>query len=568
MIDFGFEGNERRNDPFRNQSSLGIIYRISDSKSVKLYLISPYKRDTAVIRPYLWTGNPGLFSDITNLMNERRGEYLSTMGGSVKKGFFLDRTRASHQAMMPSEVFHEYQSPVLDKHGWYFILVVNNEPTIGRRYFNEGGKKNRTITTGFCIGDEPVIHRNGRDVINENAPFFITHQTTIEVDDNRVDRNGSHSVALVSKDVDIFSRSMLEINHVKGSDSRDYILDPGEVMSSSMFVADQSGENIYAADSSALASLSSMGNKVFKEDSIMNSPKHHVNRVMNCLFQTVTEAENKRTLGAGIGGNIDGIYDSYLDSQRFRSYLKGGHPDVVKGLNVEEPYIEFRDIINRYPDVTKNIEIFSLENGVDESTYGLSEIEKAPNVHSTLSALIKSSVPPIMQDCGLSDFSFRWASSVPNEFNTFKLNREPVLKVYSVGTIVPEVESISSARVKDAMRQLERYVFTTVEDVAGEFEVYINYSSGRRTVVHLQLRELTDRVNDNYVVGQNDLGGIISPMIGTDNDYNSHVKTLQSMLAITSDNFKDSSESFNIASENTDIFGGYNETFDNNDRRF
>lgn len=541
-------------DPYSRQRSFG-NEPMSSSKSAKLYLVSPYRRDMSIIRPHLWSGSDQMYGDIAGLMRARHDEYVSTMGGSIKNGFFLDRSHASHQAMMPSNEFCKFRAPILDRHGWQFMLVVNNEKMIGQRLFEGKGKKNRIIYSGFCIGDGPVIHKNGRDIVDESAQFYITHTTVIEANE-RINPNGYSSVANVVKDTDIISHTLLELNEEDHNCERDYILDPGEIAQSNIFMSDDIDGSASTVYSQSMASLRSRGDRPFEENSIMNSPKHHVNRVMSSLFQTMTDNDQAELMGGYRGdGCITGINDTYSNAQLFRSYVKNSRPDSVEGLDITAPYIEFREIINRYPNIVHDIEIFTLEAGIDEASYGFSEIEQAPNAYSILGALVKSSVPPIMQDCGISDCSFIWASS-PMDRNSFSINRDPVLKVISLETIVPESNEVCRVRLHSVIKNLEKYVFSIVKDVAGEFEVYINYSSGKRTVVQLQLRDISDKINTNLIIGHNDLGGVISPMVGTERDYVSHTNTLNSILLIT-DQLAESQNSreFNIASENTGMFG-------------
>lgn len=520
--------------------------RIDNSKSVKLYLISPYRRDSAVIRPLLWSGDDGVFNDVAHLMESRRNEFVSSMGGNIKNGFFLDRSHASHTAIMPSNEFMEYKSNILDDHGWRFILFVDNDKTIGSRSVQ--GRRNRTIYTGFCIGDAPVVQKFGRDIIDEHAQFYITHKTVVEIDE-RINSYGKTEIASIPNNVDVMPSALMEINVSDGSDKRDYILDPGEIMKSSVFMADVDGTDVVKTESPSFASISARNNVSFNEAAIMNSPKHHVNKVMSSLFRTLEHTENDKMFSRR-SGYVSSITDSYSAEQAFASYLQGGVPDAVRGINTKEPYFEFRDIINRYPDVARNIEILYAPRDMEGDLLGASEIEKAPSLLSTLSSLIKSAVPPIMHECGIALITFRWASSPADGYGTIRLNKEPVVKFYyDARPIVPEPSNITERRVREVISQLERHVFTTVENVAGDFEVLIHYSSGMKTVVQLQLRELTSEINNGYAISQDDLGGLISPLVGTEKDYSAHTQTIQSLLHVTTGLSENPSE-FNIASEN------------------
>lgn len=533
------------NDPYSKQESGCYSGSLDKSKSAKLYIISPYKRDAAIIRPYRWNNTATLSDDIFNLMKERKNEYVSSIGGFIKKGFFLDRSGASHQAIVPGEEWYEYKSPVLEDHGWRFILIVNNLDVVGPRY--QVPSQNRIIYTGFCIGEAPVIKRYGKVIPNEDAVFYITHQTGLSVDE-KIDRNGTYTLANKDSDIDYISNDLLAMNVSDPDGVREYFLDPGVILDSTVYVCDGPNGIIETADSSIFASLRSRDNALFKEDAIMNSPKHQANKVMSSLFKTISENDNARILGGNRdNGFILGVDDDHSLSALLTNNLKGGRPPVIKGLDVNEPYVSFRDIINRFPNIVHNIDIFELENGVDDD-YGFSELEKAPNLFSVVNSLVKSSAPPIINDCGISDLTFRWASSAVPDYGTIRLNREPELEVHRYATTIPESMEVSDARLKECISQLEKYVFAVVYEMVGEFEVYLNYSAGQKTVVQLQLRDLTDVINRDYVVAQNDLGGIISPMIGTKQDYDAHVYTLESLVQLAKP-LRDNANEFNIASE-------------------
>ena len=515
---------------------------LSKDKSVKLYLFSPYKRGSAVIRPLTWNRQEeGLYYDVANLIKERKEKFNSSMGGFIKNGFFLDKSQASNSAIMPSDNWHEFGSNLINDHGWKFILVINNEAYKFSSYNRNNGKKNRTIYTGFCIGDSPVVKSYGKYHINENACFYITHKTIVEVNE-RINSSGQYSLASVSHDVDVISGTMLGMNEKDIYEKRDYLLDPGEVLDSSIFINDGNGDRtIEGANSPSIVSLSSRNEKNYIENSIMNSPKHQANRVMSALFNMINQRSNMSAYdNISINNSKAEFYDDYGDKRVFIDYLKGTRPEPIEGLNLTNSYITFRDIINRYPNVTKNLEVLDLKGGVDEASYGFSEIEKAPNISSTLSSLAKSAIPPIMMDCGISEYEFRWASSSPNAFNTFKLIHEPEVKILNFNTIIPEDRDTSVKRAHDAMHQMEQHVFGIIKDIVGEFEIYVNYSSNKRIVVQLQLRDLTDKINDTYITGQCDLGGIISPMVGAENDYNANLDVLESFVYL-SNNFKDQS---------------------------
>lgn len=515
-----------RNDPYRDRSiKLGQRALPSgEGRDIKLYLISPYRKDTAIIRPLVYNNNVDLQDDVLDLLKRRNNEYLSSMSGLVKNGFFLDKTRQSHSALLPGTDWHEFRSPVLSDDSWMFILVMTNAPAIGNRYNPSSG--NKLIYTGFIIGDDPIFTSWGKTTLNEEALFFVTHHTAVIINRSISPKLGGREIAATDRDVDVLSQALLDMNE-SDRDNREYLLDPGVVMESASQLPEITGMD--TIDSPAMASLQLRDNGLAVEDSLLNSPKHHVNRVMAGLFRTMTESDRQEILSGSAGmGSLEGYTDRYAKENMFRNFLAGSKASAVRGLPMDKSPFSFRSLLNSYPNIAKNIEVLDID--VDEQQYGLSDIEKAPTPTSIFSALLKSAIPPIMAEFGISDCAFRWASSNPAESGIARLNREPIVKVQDFRTIIDEPQDISRARFHEMLDQLEQYVFSTIIETCGEFEVYVHYAQGDRIVVQLQLRDLTDEINDSYVVGQNYLGGVISPLLGSEENYTSHRETLHSFL--------------------------------------
>lgn len=518
-----------RNDPYRDRG-IKLSQRAlppGDSRDVKLYLISPYKKDTAIIRPLVYNNNADLQDDILDLLKRRNNEYMSSMGGSVKNGFFLDKTRQSHAALLPGTDWHEFKAPILCDESWMFILVITNAPTIGNRYSPSRG--NKLIYTGFIIGDDPIFTSWGKTTLNEEALFYVTHHTTVVINRNISQKHGEREIAATDRDVDVLNQALLDMNE-SDRDNREYLLDPGVVMESASQLPEIVG--IETIDSPAMASLQLRDNGIAVEDSLLNSPKHHVNRVMTGLFRTMTESDRQEIFfRSGTVGSLEKYTDRYAKENMFRNFLSGSRASSIRGLPMDKSPFSFRSLLNSYPNIAKNIEVLDID--VDEQQYGLSNIETAPTPTSIFSALLKSAIPPIMAEFGISDCAFRWASSNPASTGIARFSKEPVVKVQDFRTIVDEPQDVSRARFHEMLDQLEQYVFSTICETCGEFEVYVHYAQGDRIVIQLQLRDLTDEINDSYVVGQNYLGGIISPLLGSEENYTSHRETLHSFLDLS-----------------------------------
>jgi len=508
------------NDPFGLKGNT-INSVVRDTANAKLYLFSPYKIDNAVIRPYVYNPNGNdLNREIYDLMNKRRDDFVSSLSGSIRNGFYLDQSKAGHEALMPSNSWYEYKTNFISDNAWKFILIINNAKNSSNRFVKINN--NRLIYTGYVL-DEPVSTAFGRNTVNENAVFFITHHTTMYIQ-NQITPMGENPVCSTYMDVDLLSSGLM---HSGDYHNREYILDPAKMIETNTFAYDVDTGDGISTESKVVAMVDE---RPHLENSYMNNPKQHMNHLMSGLFRVISEDDRSNILGGDRSiDTFGGVRDRFSRENQLRNYLGGDKQQVLHGLDLSRSYHTFAAIINAFPNITKDIEIIDIR--ADETEYGLSELEKAPNPFNIYSSLIKSSVPPLMANWGVSDCAFRWASSNPSAFVT-KLNREPVIQVYDFKTVMPEAQEVSKQKFHALLADIERTVFSTIYETVGEFEVYINYSSGNKIVVQLQLRDLTDSINDTYVVGQNNLGGIISPLIGTESEYYIHKQKMEQIMDI------------------------------------
>lgn len=514
----------RTNDPYRNdpygQNSNYNNSVVKDNAEAKLYLFSPHRIDNAIIRPYVYNNSPGLNNAVYDLMNKRRHDFISTASGNIKSGFYLNETRDGHEALMPSSNWYEYNTNFIGNNAWMFILIINNAKNTTRRFNNVNN--NRLVYSGYVL-EEPVSTIYGKTTINNNALFFITHHTTLYVQ-NSMTPMGDSNVCTTYMDVDLLADGLTQGD---ANFDRKFILDPTKILDSSSYTYDVDAGEFTHAESIEVAT---MAERPHLENSYMNNSKQYMNHLMGGLFRVITEDDHNNILGGDRSiDSFGGIRNRFARENQLRNYLSGTKPQVLAGLDLSRQYHTFSSIINAFPNITRNIEVIDIRT--NESEYGLSEIEKAPNPVNIYSALIKSSVPPLMANWGISDCSFRWASSNPSVLVT-RLNREPVIQVFEFRTIMPESQEVSKQKFHAVLADIEKTVFSTIYETVGEFEVYINYTSGNKIVVQLQLRDLTDTINDAYVVGQTNLGGLISPLIGTENEYTIHRNKMSEMMDV------------------------------------
>ncbi len=283
-----------------NDASMSISRNFSDRKQVaRLFLFSPRNIINVCKRPHIYNFNMEFINDLENNIDE-----LGNLGvsGNIVGMSFMNKYRSSLDAVTPSANGILMQTKYLSDY-WTFILQIDND-----QFRNQNGENvfggpiltNRYIYSGFCT-DEPRSKITGR--INPKCFLRITHVTSLANENRFRPSGGTVKKMIVSSDVDFIP----PVTTMQLNNNANYYISPQAVNQSC--VMSETDSDVFISGNKNLASYN---DKPIPSSTVFNSPKHHLQTIVNAFMSSYDErnaesvvANSMSTDRFGFGSDIN-----------------------------------------------------------------------------------------------------------------------------------------------------------------------------------------------------------------------------------------------------------------------
>lgn len=501
-----------------------------DNKKAILYFFTPRDIPDQNIRPLLYTFDERITNDLDKIIQDAQFDADKTISGNIGGDVARDFVKYSDSAnrwIKPGSECERFKTKFYTQN-WTFILVIDNAELEGRHRTVK--KPNRLFYSGFCIGDDPVIQKYGKNIFNEECILVATHFTQLNVQVSR-DVRGEGIIVKPLLDVDIVVPRHVTENSAK----REYLLTP-QSLSSTWAKEDLSGifSNEYYDDSYEFDSMEydtpSIDNIQYVESNIIldtaeRSPKYQVGRIVDGICTAINKRRTNRLSSNSYFNTSASIVDPYLDKRNFCESVQRKYHDTMIGIDINKE-IYLSDLIRKYPSLYENTVVCNIPFDIDCDLMD----DGGQDPLSVWSSLVNSAVPGIMGNWGISDCSFRYASYNPNRRSISLNDEDDVVKLENIATFIQDSRTMLEHRWFGALDDMRVQLFDLIKNNCGEFEVFVNYRSAGECAVQLQLIDVYDGINDEYVVTNGLLGGLTTSVIGSAAAKDTNADSLASVI--------------------------------------
>jgi hypothetical protein len=509
-----------------------------DERKCVINFFAPRSIPDQTVRPFVCDFSIPFVSDLSETIKEAIQSHTASYGGNGFLDSYMTNKPSSNSFLKPDAYGVLFKSGFLSE-CWTWICFIDNDVYRGHSG-NNYRLTNRLIYTGFVADrEEPVTSSFGRQIINERAILVPTHFTQLNVQAERgVTGDGVLTVPTV--DLDVVNPMATIVNS-----DREYLLRP-EDLSQSMGAYESNREDEWFNRDTSLEfqdepgnawcspEMCSLANKQHNilVNSLDKSPKHQISKIVRGLSQTIlgTEADRFTSFEARMGRNVS-FTDARSNLELFKNSVADKYPKNQIGLNINEP-IDFGVLLRRYPSLQDHINVYLFK--CDPMQYCPDDTAITPiNLYT---AVLRSAIPPVMSNCGISDCSFFYATREPRKGTAIFLgNNEPYYeRLIGPYPFIEEDQSSTNYRWFQLKRFLSETVFPMVEDgLSADIECVVHYHSSSDCGINLSI--VGENVNNDFLVNNDILGGLTTPLVGTEDNYYTNSQALRDVVNATTE---------------------------------
>ena len=498
-----------------------------EKASATIYFVKPMYKPDAIIRPLDYNFNVEFIDDLVDNVNSIRKDFVKnkTGFGFNPDKFGLRLSQSTKESIMPSSMTYRYGRRGINDL-YRFVLVLRNCPSTSRMRLHN--PKNQVIYTGWCL-DEP-ISRTGH--FNLDCELVFTHLTHTEIVE-RIDHGGYQRDISTCADCDILDKRTSEIDSNRESD-RDFLIGPDHILESIQGSNSEEYDEYESITNPTIASLSRQS-RAKTTRSIFNSPHRQINRLFTGLSKAMIHKYTDTYHGVddypGSPRSYLSFNDSFANRRMLTEAMNEEMASKISGPQYYKQQLTLRSLLSVYPNLEDYAQILDVEGGAYDNILN----EENSDIFSIISSYFKTAIPPVMSDYGLAYIAFRYATSDPRQRFISRRDRDCELDVLGADPFLDEPKEDTEEKANRAIQYLRDHVFSVAEEMAGELELFCEYSSGNDTIIHLQLREQTDVINNDIVIHHGDLGGLSSPQVGSMDQFENGNRLITSVLNILDD---------------------------------
>lgn len=507
-----------------------------------LILLSPKSVIDTCKRPHLYDFNQNLVNDIGEQIKKSLDQ---TIGMNFYNPSFMRQYASTAGAIMPDSSGIYLKTSIFGD-SWTFMLIVDNEQLNTRGMYTGPKLSNRLLYSGYCIGEPCSDNGLGGGVsLNPSCILKITHHSGINVE-RQFASSGEHcGIGRLMTDVDVVPPDIMQ--HL--SNQNEFLLRPQDIRESTTANFDNT---IAVAD---YKSLQMHGNRGVPIQSVLNSPRHHLQSIVfgaTRTFDNLTNDDYTSSLsGNGASSLIYPTSDIY--NATFDECIAVQPADMCLSLDISLAY-SIADLNTRYPNLQVKV-----NKAPKLSTNDLANQMEATR-SNLASSVINSTLPMLMVNTVLSEFAFFYTSY---SGNMVMGGEDPgIFKIENVATFMPEHPKHIKQRVSSIISQLKTDVFPMIKYIGGDFDVSCSINSAGEANTLLFYKDEIQNATGIYETPLL-VGGINSPLVGSKSVLENNAASLNALLnqlstGSTTQSLNMEFNDFDINNHNNQIDMGFN----------
>ena len=482
--------NRQSNTQINNTLSTTGAQSWSGSTHATLYLLKQRRIPDQMRRSHLYQFGGQFRDDLMNNLNDA----MTTNHRYTAKDAMMPDVISAREAVLPSATGDMVNLKLFSDY-WTFVLILdqgNSTDPLGIA----SSIPSRMLYSGWVIS-EPATKSGARWVFNPSAVFQTTHHTTMVIQ-QQMTPFGVNRQITTTGDFDYLDAQTAQALTQSPGTVNLYSLQPNHVAGA--IVMDSVTGSVSTAGK-PLASLLQQGKGSVEIPSDLNSPTYHLKTIVGGLVDTI-----KHTTG-----NDTDIFDTGADA--FMSTLShacgcGANFSTTSKLDPSKPFT-MGDLTFKFGDGL-------VVNVVDQPYDTMIELANpgSPTKRNVMTAVLSSSLPPLLAEFGLADVSFRYNSWVKSDSldTLVGVNDKGLFQLFNISSLY----QITQDRLNNSWNLLQKYLRNTVFPIilanAGEFDLMVHCSIAGTSLINLNLK---DELPESGLVETNNLlGGLNSPLIG------------------------------------------------------
>lgn len=484
------------------------------NSSARLMFFTPRQIPNFARRPLQYDFSKSGFTDE---VTRRLEETNQARGWNPARAVMTD-SESMLTAILPTSQAEEVHLQSFEDY-WTFVLIITENVDIGANPMVPEYRPTFKIFSGYVL-DEPVLPATmgGAEVTNPNAWLVTTHYTDANCGlDNRFSVQNNRDY--------VTPQWLYQVQ--PGSTLRP--LRPDKIASAITAFADP-----YARDtiSTSPVEFERTDDTIHVIDTKWNSPVHHATAMVDSLSRAVTTAK-----WAGNGGDYELGMGSYnfnnsnsgnvatrqfmgAVAQTFQSEsqpLRLWAPNSGNQTITPDRSFSIAELEHTYP----NISVQSFPS-VKELQCAIAD-PMTPNRTNMCSSLISAALPSIMLDNGFCDLAMRYTSlgqtgNLPGQYD-----------IQIANLMYNTTDGNYANKLNALIHELISSVFSLIVHVS-HFDVNISCSIMGNTLVDLKLYECPSEMQNGFVVTNNSLGGLNSPLVGNEAVGNININELTNVF--------------------------------------
>lgn len=504
------------NGPHQNTMNSLMGYDLANQAT--LFIFSPRNHSQQYKRSYVYNFNNPLCENVVDVIRD------SISGrGDINQMAFMEGSPDANSAIVPNASGLPINLNVFSEL-WSFLLVIDVKR--GSQLMNNQNHYAHTIPCdarflymGYC-DNEPInpLNMGNGNSINPQSVLIITHHSYI-YRSMQVDSQRTIPIVNTMTDVDIIPTDIVRQIGLGGIAAPEYYAAPSKLMDSVTPSGDMEfGHNsqLMNIDTSNVAHLSNFRGNIPTVASL-NSPRHHLRDIVRTLSDSYIHVADN------IYGELDRdtMYYSSVKSQLMAEHVPSAIS--VSPLDPNTP-VTLSTILAMYPNLTLNdcrVPVTSQWDVVSQ---------EQPSIVNIYSSLISSTLPTLLVSNSISQIAFRYSSiNVNNMYTT--LDKDDQHELLDIATFVPLSPEMLKQKYMSLLRYLKKTLFPMVKAAGGDFDLLVYTSVAGTNIISLKYYNFPSLSVDNaYYESYNSLGGIMSPVITTNDEFIHNAANLSNML--------------------------------------
>lgn len=498
------------------------------SNSANLFIFSPRMHNQQFKRTYMYNFNADFCMDAMNVL----GTTAKYKNLDINHTSFMHGDNSANFAILPNAQGVPVNLNVFSAM-WTFLLIIDivrgtKIPTLDPMYAisHQSPSDSRYIYFGYC-SDEPINPNTSfgtTPTINTKSLLFITHYSYIATN-QMIDAHRSQTVVNTLADSDITPPESVRMMHTANGPAIEYYNKPDKLLNSisvNTGMAFEDGGNTYTVDGSGVSHIA-LFHKPISTPTSLNSPRHHIRDIV-------------KTLSDGYAMTIDGVEEDKIPVNQYdRSYfinsvqdnLQSHHQsfaDAVAPL-VPTNYYTLDQILCLYPNLKVN------DCRIPATSQWDVVSQESPTIVNIYSSLISSALPPLLSAQAISQIAFRY-SSIDRSNSFALLEKQDSMELMDIATFVPIPPESVQVKFQTLMRYLKQTLFPIILAAGGDFDLMVFTSVSGTNIVSLNFYDYPTLSSPSaFYESYNSLGGIMSPIIGTANEFNHNALNIANLVA-------------------------------------